>query len=429
MSVTNKRLQKTAAPVPQRKTRQQRHEEDEEDDDDDDGSINVPFTRIRSAANEARRGLPRTINGLQSKKPQAVTNATSEDEEDEESVADEIEVEVEGLGHSENEESAVEEIEVEVEGSEASENDLFVSQKASPPKRKAGRPPKGRSTGKQAQKARTNAQLQDIYEFESSPVKETPLRRRQNMSQGESSRTAARSTRQQRQKPSLAAITSGGEDQDDEDEESEEDEEKQARRHAESEARNRRAAERQKAERRAEEEAERRAAQQFAHSARATQALRNFKDPLAEKMARYNAASQLSASYPPATKPQRSNGKDRAVQQDEDDEDPFANSDGGFPSPVHNGRGSHNRYARNGVSGPKASRTAAAASSQPSDAWSKEDEIDLIKAVRKEDYNLYDMANRLERSAADVATKAASIKARYRMIYRNRGENIPEWAL
>lgn len=140
-------------------------------------------------------------------------------------------------------------------------------------------------------------------------------------------------------------------------------------------------------------------------------------------MARYTASTASSppaASRAPATN--HFKGKGRAVQQVDSDDDPFnCDGDDWLRSPIRNDRGSGNRYASNGP--------AATATSHPSNAWSKSDEKKLIKAVRDKDYNLYDMANMLERSSVDVARMAANIRARFRRVYTARGQDIPEWAM
>lgn len=107
-------------------------------------------------------------------------------------------------------------------------------------------------------------------------------------------------------------------------------------------------------------------------------------------------------------------------------DDPFSNNY--RPPSVSNRHASSNgaRARQNRLSGlgsPQQSRNA-------SRRWSEEEEKAMIRAIRyKRNYDVVSMAQKLRRSEADVARKAAFLKQGFREVYTQEGREIPAWAL
>lgn len=170
-----------------------------------------------------------------------------------------------------------------------------------------------------------------------------------------------------------------------------------------------------------------------------TQALNNRPDPMKQlwdqaeearrKLCEDRQAAVSNGSTQGRAHDPRANGW--AVSQGvrfDDDDDPFVSNpdQNARSSGQQNGLSTSNHSARPFQARPPP--TASYARNGPD--WTREEEKILIKSIRgTQDYDPDVMAGRLNRSRIDVSTKAVSLKTKYREIYAERGDVIPEWAL
>lgn len=181
------------------------------------------------------------------------------------------------------------------------------------------------------------------------------------------------------------------------------------------------------------QEAERKANMQMEKFVQATQALKAMPDPLAVLWQEANvsrhppATSQASVSNSPVSLQQPIQGTARAPPIEDDMVDERSGPSG---RRVQIGLVSSNHRPQNGV--PRTInglRAARALEAWGVPRWSKAEEKRLVFGIKfDKSYNPSTFAPRLGRSIEDVARKAAELKAVYREIYTNRGDDIPAWA-